>query len=92
MGTELVMSSIYCKYLKHHKIKLANHASLFCSHGDTGHLMKYIDPLLELDKNGFSCLRTRQGEEFTFEMSFQIRIFGLGAFCSKLEIPSSPHY
>jgi hypothetical protein len=26
--------------------KLANHIALFCSHDNTGYLMKYIDPVL----------------------------------------------
>ena len=32
--------------------KLANHdIALFCSHDNTGYLMKYIDPVLGLDQN-----------------------------------------
>jgi hypothetical protein len=34
--------------------KLANHITLFCSHDNTGYLMKYIDPVLVLDQNYFS--------------------------------------
>jgi hypothetical protein len=30
--------------------KLANHIALFCSHDNTGYLMKYIDPVLGLVK------------------------------------------
>ena len=31
--------------------KLANHIALFCSHDNTGYLVKYIDPVLGLDQN-----------------------------------------
>jgi hypothetical protein len=36
--------------------KFANHIALFCSHDNTGYLVKYIDPVkinsvLELDQN-----------------------------------------
>ena len=31
--------------------KLANHIALFCSHDNTGYLVKYIDPILGLDQN-----------------------------------------
>ena len=34
--------------------KLANHIALFCSHGNTGYLMKYIDSVLGLDQNELS--------------------------------------
>jgi ornithine carbamoyltransferase len=30
---------------------LANHIALFCSHDNTGYLMKYIDPVVGLDQN-----------------------------------------
>jgi hypothetical protein len=30
--------------------KLVNHIALFCSHDNTGYLMKYIDPVLGLDQ------------------------------------------
>jgi hypothetical protein len=33
---------------------LANHIALFCSHDNTGYLVKYIDPGLGLDLNYFS--------------------------------------
>jgi hypothetical protein len=31
--------------------KLANHVALFRLHDNTGYLLKYIDPVLGLDKN-----------------------------------------
>jgi hypothetical protein len=31
--------------------KLANHIALFCSHDNTGYLVKFIDPVLGLDQN-----------------------------------------
>jgi hypothetical protein len=31
--------------------KLANLIALFCSHDNTGYLVKYIDPALGLDQN-----------------------------------------
>ena len=31
--------------------KLANHIALFCSHDNTGYLVKSIDPVLGLDQN-----------------------------------------
>ena len=31
--------------------KLVNHIDLFCSHDNTGYLVKYIDPVLGLDQN-----------------------------------------
>jgi hypothetical protein len=31
--------------------KLANRIALFCSHDNSGYLVKYIDPLLRLDQN-----------------------------------------
>ncbi len=34
------------------------HVTLFCSHDDTGYLVKYIDPVLGLDTNSFSSPRT----------------------------------
>jgi hypothetical protein len=34
--------------------KLTNHITLFCSHDNTGYLVKYIDPVLGLDQNYFS--------------------------------------
>jgi hypothetical protein len=30
---------------------LASHIALFCSHDNTGYLVKYIDPILGLDQN-----------------------------------------
>jgi hypothetical protein len=36
--------------------KLANHITLFCSHDDTGYLVKCIDPVLVI---------------YSYEMSFQ---------------------
>jgi hypothetical protein len=54
--------------------KLANPIALFCSHDNTGYLVKYIDPVLGLDKNQFTSL---QVVIYSHEMSFQILQFGL---------------
>ena len=57
--------------------KLTNHITLFCSHDATEYLhVRYIDSILGLDQNEFtSC--TLSIVIYSYEMSYQIRQFGL---------------